>query len=95
MSDFTKAPNIGNILAKRLTDIGISNIDDLRAVGSKEVFLRLRVIDPTTCVNTLCAVEGAIQGIRWHHLDAQTKEDLKQFYASVVSMRPNDLTDKS
>jgi len=26
------------------------------------------------------ALEGAIQGVRWHDLDSQTKENLKDFY---------------
>jgi len=28
----------------------------------------------------LSALEGAIQGIRWHHLSRETKESLKEFY---------------
>jgi len=28
----------------------------------------------------LSALEGAIQGIRWHYLDEDTKESLKEFY---------------
>ncbi len=27
----------------------------------------------------LCALEGAIQGIRWHGLSKERKEELKQF----------------
>jgi DNA transformation protein len=28
----------------------------------------------------LSALEGAIQGIRWHYLDGETKQSLKKFY---------------
>jgi DNA transformation protein len=28
----------------------------------------------------LCALEGAIQGVRWHFLDEGTKKSLKDFY---------------
>jgi DNA transformation protein len=30
----------------------------------------------------LSALEGAIQGVRWHHLSDETKADLKAFYHS-------------
>jgi DNA transformation protein len=28
----------------------------------------------------LCALEGAIQGVRWHNLDEATKQQMKAFY---------------
>lgn len=84
MSDFKKVVNIGDILARRLNDIGILNIDDLRTVGSREAFLRLKLVDPTTCVNTLFALEGAIQNIRWHHLDEESKSALKSFFTDTA-----------
>jgi DNA transformation protein len=36
--------------------------------------------DPPACIMRLSALEGAIQGIRWHLLDKETKESLKEFY---------------
>ena len=30
----------------------------------------------------LCALEGAVQNIRWHNLNKETKEDLKEFFNS-------------
>ncbi len=90
MNDFAKVPNIGNVLAKKLNNIGISSIEELQSTGSREVFLRLRIVDPTTCVNTLCALEGAVQNIRWHHLDDKTKADLKFFYHEVSMASKED-----
>ena len=37
-------------------------------------------IDPSACYMRLCALEGAIQGVRWHHLDEGTKKEMKAFY---------------
>jgi DNA transformation protein len=31
----------------------------------------------------LCSLEGAIQGVRWHNLDDETKKSLKEFYAKA------------
>ena len=72
-------PNIGKELEKRLLDAGIHNPDELRKTGSQQAFLRLNLADPGACFNMLCALEGAIQNIRWHHLDKATKDELKDF----------------
>lgn len=72
-------PNIGKELEKRLLEVGIRNPDELRKVGSQWAFLRLNLEDPGACFNMLCALEGAIQNIRWHHLDKATKDELKHF----------------
>jgi DNA transformation protein len=73
-------PNIGTTLAQRLSEIGISTPEELIRLGSKTAFIRLKVADPTTCINTLMALEGAVLGIRWHHLSEDSKLELKQFY---------------
>ena len=51
-----------------------------RKVGSREAWLRILERDPSACLMRLSALEGAIQGIRWHHLSRETKESLKEFY---------------
>ena len=33
-----------------------------------------------TLPNIAAKLEGAIQGVRWHYLDDETKASLKQFY---------------
>lgn len=48
MRELEKAPNIGKIAAEKLEQVGISNIEELREVGSREAFLRLKFTDPTT-----------------------------------------------
>jgi len=80
MNGFSKTPNIGNVLANRLAEINISNLEELCATGSREAFLRLQLNDPSTCINTLYALEGAVQNIRWHQLDAQIKKELQCFF---------------
>lgn len=37
---------------------------------------------PSACYNRLCALEGALRGIRWHDLPDEVKRDLKAFYQS-------------
>lgn len=79
----SKMPNIGLTLEKKLIDIGIKTPEELISLGSKEAFVNIKIVDNTACYNMLCALEGAIQGIRWHNLSNSTKEDLKCFFQSL------------
>lgn len=59
-------------------------LDDFVDVfGSENAFIRLMTVDEGACLNMLCALEGAIQGVRWHSLNASKKLELKQFYDQV------------
>jgi len=79
MGRLSDLPNIGKVMEKRLVRAGINDVEALRQVGSKEAFIKLRLLEGDTCFNSLCALEGAIQGIRWHYLDCETKAELKIF----------------
>jgi len=80
MGELQKLPNIAEKLEAQLTEVGVASIDVLKAAGSREAWLRIAAIDPSACYMRLCALEGAIRGVRWHHLDEETKKSLKQFY---------------
>ena len=82
MGDLSKLPNIGKALEEQLNDVGISTVDDLIDIGSKEAWLKIREIDETACINRLMALEGAIQNLRWHDLSDADKKNLKEFYVN-------------
>lgn len=78
--DLTSLPNIGQEMKKQLLAVGIKNPEDLAAIGSRAAWLKIRAVDSSACYNRLCGLEGAIRGIRWHHLDKTVKNELKAFY---------------
>ncbi len=80
MSTLAKLPNIGKVLEQQLQEIGIDTPEQLRQIGSKQAWLNIKAADPTACYSKLCALEGAVEGVRWHMLSDQVKEDLKEFY---------------
>ena len=80
MGELKKLPNIAEKLASQLADVGITTADELRKVGSREAWLHILAQDPSACIMRLSALEGAIQGVRWHYLDNETKASLKEFY---------------
>jgi DNA transformation protein len=75
--------NIGPVVAQRLEEAGIETPEALKAIGSREAFLRLRIKDSGACLSMLCGLEGAIRGLRWHHLPDDVKADLKAFHKSL------------
>lgn len=80
MGELTTLPNIAAKMEEQLADVGITTIEQLKETGSPEAWLRILARDPSACINRLCGLEGAIQGIRWHYLDDETKASLKEFY---------------
>ncbi len=82
MGQLSKLPNIGRTLEQKLNQIDVFNKEELFTLGSKEIFKRISEIDEEACFNMLYALEGAVQGIRWHYLPSETKKDLKIFFES-------------
>jgi DNA transformation protein len=78
--DLTKLPNIGLTLAEKLKLVGISTPSDLINNGSENAMIKIKTIDKYACINMLFALEGAIQGIRWHRLDKNRKTELTEFF---------------
>lgn len=78
-------PNIGSELAKRIESAGFETVESLKEAGSRQVFVALNEIDPSVCINTLYAVEGAVRNIRWHSLPPDDKLDLNEFFKLVKS----------
>ena len=80
MEKLSKLINVGEKLEGQLNEVGIETFDQLKQIGSKKAWISIKAIDSSACFNRLCALEGAIQGIRWHNLSDEIKHDLKEFY---------------
>jgi DNA transformation protein and related proteins len=81
MKELTEIPNIGKTLAKKLIEAGINNEAELKETGSENAIIKLATIKNSgVCINMLYALEGAIQGIRWHNLDKKRMQELSDFF---------------
>ena len=83
----TSLPNIGKDLSQKLLTLGINTPADLKSVGTENAYLQIKTLDPGACFSLLCALEGAIEGIRWHNLSAERKQELLQFYHMAKKMK--------
>ena len=90
MKQLTALPNIGKTLAEKLNSIGIENEDDLKNVGSENAILKIATLENSgACINMLYALEGAIQGIRWHGIDKDRKQELNAFFRIMENGNTN------
>jgi DNA transformation protein len=84
MGELTELPNIGAVLERNLIEVDISTPEQLRSVGSREAFVRIRTtVDPRACLHMLYGIEGAIRGIPDGQLPQDDKESLKAFFRAV------------
>ena len=83
MGELSALPNIGPTVEEQLNQVGIENLEQLKRIGSKQAWLKIRMIDESACVNRLYALEGAIQGIKKTMLPSDIKEELREFYYHV------------
>jgi DNA transformation protein and related proteins len=81
MCELTKLPNIGKVLTEKLLMAGINSGQDLRNIGAENAIIKISTFDNNEiCINMLYALEGAIQGIRWHKLSPKRKMELLDFF---------------
>ena len=80
----TSLPNIGSVLANRLIQAEILTPNDLFEAGAEKAFIRMATVNTDVCIQMLWALEGAIQGVRWHSLSSARKNELKEFYELVT-----------
>ena len=82
MGELAKLPNIGKVLEEQLNQAGITTYEELKEIGSRQAWLKIKAMDDTACLHRLYSLEGAILGIKKTELDAETTADLKDFYNS-------------
>ena len=82
MGELAKLPNIGKVLEEQLNQAGITTYEELKEIGSRQAWLKIKAMDDTACLHRLYSLEGAILGIKNAELTTETKQDLKDFFHS-------------
>lgn len=80
MGELSRCLNIGEVVEKQLNEVGISTYEELKRIGSKNAWLRIKEIDDSACIHRLYSFEGAIRKIKKSFLSDDIKADLKEFY---------------
>lgn len=79
MQELTSMMNIGKEMDKKLKSVGIDSPDQLRKLGSKQAFLKLKEVYPQICLVHLYALEGAVEDLEFNSLSDRKKKELKEF----------------
>jgi DNA transformation protein len=82
MQSLRELPNIGDEMDRCLQQAGIRTPEELRRIGSVEAAI---LVSPhkrsgPVCRSALCALEGAIRGIRWHSIPKAERDELWEQY---------------
>ncbi|MEG0380005.1 MAG: TfoX/Sxy family DNA transformation protein [Eubacterium sp.] len=73
--------NIGLGFEKELKEVGIQTPDDLRRIGSKEAYRRLKEAGVQNLnINKLASLQGAIDNVKKYALSSESREDIEEFY---------------
>jgi DNA transformation protein and related proteins len=75
--DLARLPGLGPRSTQWLAEIGITSYDDIDALGSVEVYRRLRAARDGVSLNMLWALESLLLGCDWRDLPADRKAALR------------------
>lgn len=83
MGELTKLVGIGKVVEAQLNEIGITSHEELKEMGSRQAWLKIRENDQSACVNRLLGMEGAIRGIKKKELPEEIKQEIREFVREV------------
>ncbi|MNI04407.1 hypothetical protein D3C87_483170 [compost metagenome] len=92
MSKLSDLPNIGQVLEAKLIASEIKTPLQLVELGSREAYARIRQQDSSACLHMLYALEGAVQGVRWHQLPKSTQRELIQDFKVLNQLAACSIT---
>lgn len=88
MASNEKIRNVGPKSAAWLRQVGVRTIEDLRAVGVIETFLKVKRAGFRPSLNLLYAMQGALDDCHWADLPDGTKASLVQAAESAEKVNP-------
>lgn len=80
-NDLTDLPNISFVLGKSLKRVGIASAGALKRMGAEVAWNLLHKNGHPVSIQTLLALEGAIQRVSWQALPADRRSELVRFAA--------------
>ena len=82
MGKLSEMPNIGKVVEEQLIKAGVDTPEKLIETGSEEAWIKLKAIDPSSCLMKLYGLEGAVRRIKKKDLPQDVKDKLKEFYSN-------------
>lgn len=83
MAELTSLKNIGKEMKFKLQSVGVDSAEELKNLGSKIVFAKLKMRFQQVCLVHLYSLQGAIDNVDYNMLEDDVKRDLKTFSDSL------------
>ncbi len=80
MQELSSLPNISKIVKRKLNDVNIYNAEQLKEIGSREAFKKVKTAYPRSCIYFLFRLEGAVTEKKWYQLGKDKEEELADFF---------------
>jgi len=80
MQELNSLPNISRIIKRKLNDVNILNAEQLKEIGSREAFTKIKTAFPKSCVYLLYRLEGAITEEKWYNLGKEKEKELSDYF---------------
>lgn len=84
-SPITKLRNLGSVSMRQLAEIGITNIGELRVLGSVMAYASLKLRFPHTSLNALYAIEAGLRGLHWQRITPDEKTMLRKAAIDAIA----------
>jgi hypothetical protein len=85
----TPLRNVGPTTQVWLSSIGITSLEELRALGVAETYLRLKAAYPKrVSLNALWGLEGAINERDWRDIPEGRKQELRRLVEQAQAQHP-------
>ncbi|MBT1444915.1 TfoX/Sxy family DNA transformation protein [Shewanella sp. JM162201] len=85
MTAIKDAANLGPKSALWLAKIGITELEQVAAIGSIEVMLRLKRAGLPVSLNILYALEGALAGCHWQQVKRERRGELVLLWDAALA----------
>ena len=90
MAELSSLKNIGKEIERKLKTIGINSVEELKEIGSKDTWFRLKLKYPEICLVHLYTLEGAITETEYNQLSEETKK-FKSIYRPMERLKNYNL----
>ena len=91
MATLTSLKNIGKEIERKLKSVGITTAEELKKVGSKKAFVKLKSHYSNLCLVHLYSLEGAVSGVEYNKLPEDVKQDLKELLSEELGIPKSDI----
>ncbi|GAB6195515.1 TfoX/Sxy family protein [Lysobacter xanthus] len=88
-TDAPRLLNIGGKSAAWLRQVGLRTWDDVHAIGALEAFMRVKRAGFRPSLNLLYALEGALVGCHWQHVEIDRRAELAAQAQAATALLPS------